>query len=285
MKVLMDLVLNHTSKGNIWFTNSQWAKVDEETGINWRDVYNWKFESDIIEKYFAQDDKHPTAGYYKITVKEDAESSNPSWYRDGESHYYYYGKFGSGMPEINYLNTSTRKLVIDMAKYWMSFGLDGFRLDAVKHIFMRDECYQNGDIIVNDTGSKETYDDEKGQFVTKGYDYSSNLTKNIMWWKEFAHGVKNDYPNCFLVGENFDGWGTRTAPYYQALDSQFNFSNYYHIPSFLYWPNGSASQFDNSQASFLRLWHILPTGFAVLAAMRQEQSQSHLPQTSALGKD
>lgn len=243
MKVLMDLVLNHTSKGNIWFTNSQWGKVDAETGINWRDVYSWKFESDIIEKY------DPTSNSYKkITVKEDAESTNPSWYRDGESHYYYYGKFGSGMPEINYLNKSTRKLVIDMAKYWMSFGLDGFRLDAVKHIFMRDECYQAGDIIVNDTGSKTSFDDEKGIEVTKGYDYSSNLTKNIMWWKEFAHGVKNDYPNCFLVGENFDGWGTRTAPYYQALDSQFNFSNYYHIPSFLYWNGGSASQFDNKQA-------------------------------------
>ena len=244
MKVLMDLVLNHTSKGNIWFTNSQWGKVDEETGINWRDIYSWKYESDIIEKYDPASNS-----YKKITVKEDAESANPSWYRDGESHYYYYGKFGSGMPEINYLNASTRKLVIDMAKYWMSFGLDGFRLDAVKHIFMRDECYQDGDIIVQDVGSKESFDDEKGDYVTRGYDYSSNLTKNIMWWKEFAHGVKADYPNCFLVGENFDGWGTRTAPYYQALDSQFNFSNYYHIPAFLYTDNGTASHFDNKQAA------------------------------------
>ena len=241
MKVLMDLVLNHTSKGNVWFTNSQWGK--NEDGINWRDVYTWKYEDDTIEKY------DPTSNSYKtIKVKEDAISDNPSWYRDGESHYYYYGKFGSGMPEINYLNASTRKLVIDMAKYWMSFGLDGFRLDAVKHIFMRDECYQQGDIIINDTGSKKTYDDEKGQYVTKGYDYSSNLTKNIMWWKEFAHGVKADYPNCFLVGENFDGWGTRTAPYYQALDSQFSFSTYYHIPAYLYNNAGGASNFSSKQA-------------------------------------
>ena len=243
MKVLMDLVLNHTSKGNIWFSNSQWGRVDAAANINWRDIYNWKYESDIIEKY------DPTTNSYKqITVKQDAESSNPSWYRDGESHYYYYGKFGSGMPEINYLNASTRKIVIEMAKYWMSFGLDGFRLDAVKHIFMRDECYQNGDIIVQDVGEKESYDDEKGQYVTKGFDYSSNLTKNIMWWKEFAHGVKADYPNCFLVGENFDGWGTRTASYYQALDSQFSFSTYYHIPSFLYTDGGTPAHFATKQA-------------------------------------
>ena len=243
IKVLMDLVLNHTSKSNIWFTNSQWGKVDTATNMNWRDVYNWKFESDIIEKY-----NPTTKNYDKITVKQDAESTNPSWYRDGESHYYYYGKFGSGMPEINYLNESTRKLVIDMAKYWMSFGLDGFRLDAVKHIFMRDECYQNGDIIVPDVGSKESFDDERGIYVTKGFDYSSNLTKNIMWWKEFAYGVKNDYPNCFLVGENFDGWGTRTASYYQALDSQFSFSTYYHIPAYLYNNAGGASNFSGQAA-------------------------------------
>ena len=244
MKVLMDLVLNHTSKGNIWFTNSQWAVKDEAAGIDWRDVYNWKYETDIIEKYDPN-----TNSYAKVTVKQDAESSNPSWYRDGESHYYYYGKFGSGMPEINYLNASTRKLVIDMAKYWMSFGLDGFRLDAVKHIFMRDECFQPGDVIVQDVGEKESYDDEKGQYITKGFDYSSNLTKNIMWWKEFAHGVKADYPNCFLVGENFDGWGTRTASYYQALDSQFSFSNYYHIPAYLYNNAGGASNYSSKQAN------------------------------------
>ena len=244
MKVLMDLVLNHTSKSNVWFINSQWGVKDEVSGINWRDVYNWKYATDRIEKY-----NHQTNSYDTITVQEDAESDNPSWYRDGESNYYYYGKFGSGMPEINYLSESTRKLVIDMAKYWMSFGLDGFRLDAVKHIFMRDECFQPGDYIIVDVGSKESYDDEKGRYVTKAYDYSSNLTKNMMWWKEFAHGVKADYPDCFLVGENFDGWGTRTAPYYQAMDSQFSFATYYHICSYLYSNAGTASNFDQYQAS------------------------------------
>ena len=237
MRVLMDLVLNHTSKNNVWFTKSQWGETSKGPNgqdINWRNVYTWKFESDTIEKY-------QNGQYVTMTVKQDAESANPSWYRDGESHYYYYGKFGSGMPEINYQNAATRELVIDMAKYWMSFGLDGFRLDAVKHIFMRDEAYTAGDQVITDVGQKRAYDEEKGQYITKDFDYSSNLTKNIMWWKEFAVEVKNEYPNCFLVGENFDGWGTRTAPYYQALDSQFDFANYYHIASMLYNNAGGAS--------------------------------------------
>ncbi len=233
MKVIMDLVLNHTSKGNPWFINSQWGDNGNGEKNEWRDVYTWKYKTDYIDKYI-------NGSYQRITVEQDATSKNPSWYRDGESNYYYYGKFGSGMPEINYQNAKTRQLVINMAKYWLSFGLDGYRLDAVKHIFMRDECYQEGDQIITDVGSKRAYDDEKGEYVTKDFDYSSNLTKNVTWWKEFANALKADYPNCFLVGENFDGWGTRTAPYYQALDSQFSFSTYYHICSQIYCGGGFA---------------------------------------------
>ncbi len=242
MKVIMDLVLNHTSKGNPWFVNSQWGANADGSKNEWRDIYTWKYKTDKIDKFI-------NGSYQQITVEQDATSDNPSWYRDGESNYYYYGKFGSGMPEINYQNTKTRNLVINMAKYWLSFGLDGYRLDAVKHIFMRDECFQSGDIIISDTGTKKSYDDEKGKYVEKDFDYSSNLTKNITWWKEFANKLKADYPNCFLVGENFDGWGTRTASYYQALDSQFSFSTYYHIPAYLYANAGGASNFHAKQAA------------------------------------
>lgn len=251
IKIIMDLVLNHTSKSNVWFKNSQWAKqgLDEEgNAIDWRNVYHWKYATDTVKKY-------DNGQYVTITVKDDAESNNPSWYRDGESNYYYYGKFGSGMPEINYECQATRDLVKNMAKYWLSFGLDGFRLDAVKHIYMKDEVDNTGnDIIIPDVGSKTSYDDEKGANVTRSFDYSSDLTKNLIWWKEFANELKAIFPECFLVGENFDGWGTRIAPYYQALDSQFDFSAYYHISQFLYAnpSNGSgsgASQYASTQGS------------------------------------
>ena len=233
IKVLMDLVLNHTSKGNIWFEKSQWAETGVDgngNAINYRDVYRWKFESDTILKYNPETSKYET-----ITVKEDALSDNPSWYRDGESKYYYYGKFGSGMPELNYDSQATRNLVIDMAKYWLSFGLDGFRLDAVKHLYMKDEVDDTGsDTIIQDIGTKTSYDDEKKKMVTKAFDYSSDLDKNLQFWKEFSAKLKNIYPDCFLVAENFDGYGARTAPYYNAFDSQFNFTGYYHNLSKVY---------------------------------------------------
>lgn len=249
MKVLMDLVLNHTSKKNVWFTKSQWgvnsgapgAETDD-TGINWRNVYTWKYATDKVWQAKRTPDKKGIAEpvqYEKIPVSEQAaDTYGPSWYSDGESNYYYYGKFGSGMPEINYENKDTRKLVTDMAKYWLSFGLDGYRLDAVKHIYMKDEVDDTGnDIIITDVGSKEAYDEEKGMRISQPYDYSSDLTKNVAFWKEFSNEIKKVYPNCFLVGENFDGWGTRTAPYYNGLDSQFDFANYYHIASWIYHGN------------------------------------------------
>lgn len=260
IKVLMDLVLNHTSKGNIWYQKSQWGVNSgepgcekDDTGINWRNVYTWKYKTDTIKKADVQFDastsKWKVAKYDSITVEADANSSNPSWYKSGESDYYYYGKFGSGMPEINYESKDTRKLVIDMAKYWLSFGLDGFRLDAVKHIYMKDEVDNTGDdIIITDVGEAESFDDEKGAYIKKKYDYSSDLTKNVGWWKQFSNELKQIYPSCFLVGENFDGWGTRTASYYQALDSQFNFANYYHIPAWLY-NGGTCGTYSTKQAS------------------------------------
>ncbi|MCQ2793253.1 MAG: alpha-amylase family glycosyl hydrolase [Bacilli bacterium] len=261
IKVLMDLVLNHTSKTNTWFSKSKWAvnsgqpgTETDDTGIKWRNVYTWKYATDKIKKakthYDSALGKWVCDGYSEVTVKEDAESDNPSWYKDGESNYYYYGKFGSGMPEINYENKDTRKLVIDTAKQWLQFGLDGFRLDAVKHIYMKDEVNDTGDdIIVTDVGEKESFDDEKGKYVAKKYDYSSDLTKNVNWWREFSSSLKASYPNCFLVGENFDGWGTRTAQYYQALDSQFDFSNYYHVPAWILQDEKGAANYDAMQAT------------------------------------
>ena len=247
MKVLMDLVLNHTSKNNKWFINSEWGvnsyegSPTDNTGIKWRDIYTWKYGTDEVLTAETNNDQYKSikvpgnnapCNYVTTTVAANAANANgASWFKNGESNYYYYGKFGSDMPELNYENAQTRKLVQDMAKYWMSFGLDGFRLDAVKHIYMKDEVSASssqGDIILPDIGMKEAYDEQNEQMIYKPYDYSQDLTKNISFWKEFAIELKKVYPDCFLVGENFDGYGARMAGYIQALDSQFDFASYYH---------------------------------------------------------
>ena len=190
MVVLMDLVLNHTSTGNSWFTQS--AQLDAD----YRGYYQWgnnKTQSSVIKE----------SNY---------------WYPYGDHVYSYYAKFGSSMPELNYMYAPTRQAVVDMANHWCELGVDGFRMDAVKHIFLKDEAaVASGDTILSDTGS--------------GIDYSSNVTKNIAFWKYLNNAVKTKHPNAFFVGENFDGHAYHVAPYYQGFDSLFDFYSYFNLTS------------------------------------------------------
>ena len=192
MKIVMDLVLNHTSTSNKWFISS--GQLDPD----YRGYYQW-----------ANHEKDPEH------INQDA-----SWYPYGDHCYSYYAKFGSGMPELNYSFKSTREAVEEMSLFWCAKGVAGFRLDAVKHIFMKDECnIAAGDTIINDI-------DE-----AKNVDYSSDLTKNLNFYKELNYAVKSQYPDVFFVGENFDGNAYQVGPYYEAFDSMFDFYTYFNLTS------------------------------------------------------
>ncbi len=211
MAIVMDLVLNHTSPTNTWFIKS--AQLDKD----YRGYYQWgNHETD-------------TTG----TIKEEK-----CWYPYGDHVYSYYAKFGSAMPELNYAHVATRTAVATMAKQWCEIGVDGFRMDAVKHIFMNDEVAKDsGDTIISDKTAKA--------------DYSSNLTKNLHFWKYLNREVKKDYPNCFFVAENFDGDARNVAPFYQGFDSCFDFLSYFNLTSIAAKASGNskASSIADSNAS------------------------------------
>ena len=194
MAVVMDLVINHTSTSNVWFTKS--AQLDAK----YRGYYQWGNHLTNASKI--------SVGNY--------------WYPYGDTAYSYYAKFGSGMPELNYMYQSTRDAVAGIANDWASLGVDGFRMDAVKHIFLRDEV----DTSVATTGS-DTMISDSGS----GVDYSSDLTKNLNFWKELVYDVKAVNPNVFFVGENFDGHAFHVAPFYEAFDSMFDFYSYFNLTS------------------------------------------------------
>ena len=190
----MDLVLNHTSTSNDWFIKS--AQLDRD----YRGYYQWG--------------NHET----QSEIKEDNY-----WYPYGDHPYSYYAKFGSAMPELNYSYQATRDAVIQMAKYWCALGVSGFRMDAVKHIFLEDEVTSDGgDTIISDISTSAS---------GKTLNYSSNLTKNLNFWREINASVKADYPDAFFVGENFDGHAYHVAPFYEGFDSLFDFYSYFNITS------------------------------------------------------
>lgn len=207
MRVIMDLVLNHTSTNNVWFQKS--TKLVVENGVDYRDFYQWR-------------------NWQQAEASGAPLSDN--WYKYSEYAYSYYGKFSPSMPELNYDNQATRDAIVDVAKYWLGLGVDGFRIDAVKHIYMADEVEQSpGDIVIAD------YDE------VSNTDYSSNLTKNLNFFTYFANEIKSEYRNCYLVGENFDGHAYNVAPYYTAYDGMLDFYMYYNLGELATYP-GKAGQ-------------------------------------------
>ena len=200
MKILMDFVLNHTSLSNPWFTKSQNLVKETITlpdgtkkEIDYRNFYTWQNEE------------------YVSSLKD--HRAKKQWFKDSNG-YYFYSSFGSSMPELNFDYQATRDAILDVALYWMSFGLDGFRPDAVKHIYMVNESRDRSDWIVKD--SDEAND----------ADYSFDMNKNLHFFMEFNAKLKASYPNALLVGENFNGDPTKIAGLYGGMDSQFNFNWY-----------------------------------------------------------
>ena len=219
MKVLLDFVLNHTSISNPWFIKSQ--NLEKETitlpdgtkkEIDYRNFYTWQNED---------------------YVNSLGSTAKAQWYKDSNG-YYFYSSFGSSMPELNFDYQATRDAILEVALYWMSFGLDGFRLDAVKHIYMENENPHHSDWIVPD-GS-----------------YSFDMNKDAHFFMEFNAKLKATYPNALLLGENFNGNPTYLAGLYGGMDSQFNFNWYYDTTRNLYGGNagGIMNQYVATQNAF-----------------------------------
>lgn len=183
ISVVMDLVINHTSINNLLFQESLSLNPD------FRAYYHWR------------------------NTKE-----NSNWYQYSNYNYYYYGKFASSMPELNFDYQKTRDKIVDIMSHWVNIGVEGFRIDAVKHAYMKEEVtMSSGDKIISD------YDSASKQ------DYSSNLTKNLHLFKEINGRLKDINPNVFILGENFDGHAYHVAPYYEGLDGMLNFYTYYNL--------------------------------------------------------
>ncbi len=118
LKVITELVLNHTSDQHLWFQRSRRAPP----GSRWRDFYVW---SDTSDKYRDA----------RIIFK-DFESSNWTW--DPVAKAYYWHRFYSHQPDLNWENPEVRKAMFAAMDFWFDMGVDGLRLDAVPYLFERE---------------------------------------------------------------------------------------------------------------------------------------------------
>ena len=116
IRVISDFVMNHTSDAHPWFQESR------KPGSDKRDWYVW---SDTDKKY--EDAR---------IIFIDTEKSNWTW--DEEAGGYYWHRFFSHQPDLNYDNPEVQEQMIAALRFWLDLGLDGFRLDAVPYLYERE---------------------------------------------------------------------------------------------------------------------------------------------------
>ena len=118
LRVITELVINHTSDQNPWFQKSRRAKA----GSAEREMYVW---SDSPEKYKDA----------RIIFK-DFETSNWAW--DPVAKSYYWHRFYSHQPDLNFDNPAVHDVVQQVCDYWLNMGVDGLRLDAIPYLYERE---------------------------------------------------------------------------------------------------------------------------------------------------
>jgi maltose alpha-D-glucosyltransferase/alpha-amylase len=117
MRVIADLVMNHTSSDHPWFQESRSSPDSPK-----RDWYVW---SDTDERYREA-----------RVIFVDTEASNWTW--DPVGGAYFWHRFFSHQPDLNYDNPEVQEAMLNVLRFWLDLGIDGFRLDAVPYLYERD---------------------------------------------------------------------------------------------------------------------------------------------------
>lgn len=172
MRVVTELVVNHTSDQHSWFQRARRA----EPGSPERDFYVW---SDTPDRFSE----------VRI-IFSDTETSNWAW--DPVAGAYYWHRFFSHQPDLNYDNELVREAITDVFKFWLDLGVDGLRLDAVPYLFERDGT--NGENL------PETHQELKRlrAFVDENYE-NRMLLAEANQWPEDSVTYFGDNDECHMA--------------------------------------------------------------------------------------
>ena len=170
IKIIFDLVMNHTSSSHLWFVESRSSKTNPK-----RDWYIWK---------------KSRRGKYPNNWR--AAFGGRAWEYDKITGEYYLHSFLKQQPDINWRNNELRDAVFDDIKFWLDRGIDGFRLDVVNW-FIKDEKLRNNPYTIG--YSPRIYD-----MQNHIYDRNRPETHDVL--KDFRK-LLDSYPERMSVGEVF----------------------------------------------------------------------------------
>ena len=231
IEVIMDLVVNHCSWSNVWFQEALKGPTLEDGSANpYWDYFTFvpadsnfvdKTADEIHQEEEAYLEEHGSMdGYepqYPLYDNGTTGPENTVWRNTDEaaeqmkewgvisdkdsvvSGYDYIGIFGSGMPDLNYESEALREEMKNVADFWLDAGVDGFRLDAARHIY--------------------------GDYYSNIYsDYT--FEKNMDYWKDFRASLEAEHPDVYLVGEVWEKNVDNVVPFLTdgGLHSVFDFN-------------------------------------------------------------
>ncbi|MGH8190290.1 MAG: alpha-amylase family glycosyl hydrolase, partial [Rhodanobacteraceae bacterium] len=168
IKVIIDFVANHTSDKNPWF------EAARDPHSRYHDWYTWATPDTDLKAISA-------TGGFAWHALPGAQS--------------YLGVFDASMPDLNYDDAAVRKEMIEVGKFWLKKGVDGFRLDAAQNIYDNFETDFDSPVV---------------------------LRKNLDWWHEFHRGIDTVDPRAWLVGEVWPENPNELAPWMGAVDATFD---------------------------------------------------------------
>ena len=158
VQIILDLVVNHTSTRHVWFQKFLTAHQNYDESDPYYDFYTWGTGS------------QPGRSFHKL----------------GNTSHFYEGNFSNEMPELNYDNPNVRQAMVDVAKFYLDLGVDGFRFDAAKYI------------------------------------YYGEAERNTDFWDWYMAQLRSIKPDVYSVAEVWDGDGV-TIPYNSSTNC-FNFT-------------------------------------------------------------
>ncbi|MHA1341435.1 MAG: alpha-glucosidase [Promethearchaeota archaeon] len=182
MKIVLDMVLNHTSIEHPWFKESRSSKDNPK-----RDWYIWRKGRKPTKK--MPGGKKPPNNWRSMILKS-------GWHYDPTTHEYYWAQFLWFQPDLNYRNPEVQNEMLDVVRYWLKKDVDGFRLDIISALFEDAEFRDNPRTLkLFSSDFSELYLFQKPIYTIHHPDTFEFLKKLRQTIDEFKN------PERFMVGE------------------------------------------------------------------------------------
>ncbi|MCC0178569.1 alpha-glucosidase [Waterburya agarophytonicola K14] len=188
IKVILDLVINHTSNKHPWFEESCGEKDNPKS-----DWYHWRnpnSEDDVPNNWLS---------YFGGTAWTYCETRQQ----------YYHHTFDKRQPDLNWRNPEVKEAIYQMIRFWLDKGVDGFRLDA-SSVYSKDKDYRDNPL--------KAEVEDKEDFSSQHHLYDKDLPENHQIIKEIR-AIIDEYDDRLLIGETFISSGLYESVMFRGVNN------------------------------------------------------------------